>query len=428
MSYYSASFANMALFYTIRYTLIMVSDIDAILLDNLLKQVSKGKTLDLSYSLLSKVNMSQNENMHSNILAMLLKNPENEFSIEFVAMLRKKFKDIFEATKIKEVSREEYVTSEKFGSGRVDLAIRFNSGELLVIENKIYSGDRDNQLNKYIDYYENKVKKVFYGYLTLFDEKTPSVSSFSSDFKSKVGERFRTLSYQTDILDCINAALKSDRNSNEMFTAACMQYKMSLGELLIKNMFYEQIHNSFKEYLDLNEQQQEDLYNSVETMHRVNRVLQFFYLVMNKVKNLMQESTSLNFLVNNLYYVQNQKTKYPIDCFDDFINSVFQHCDKNLAFGIVCIANTTCDNVNGLGIEYDLRYPSKLTIGIMRGGNSSSLNELEIKKDKWTKSANKDWWGYITTKQKKDVWNLDLGKCSKEFVDVIGTYKVYNMS
>ena len=335
----------------------MLPESDESLLDNLLKQVAKGKTLYLCYSLLSNANMSKNENIHSNILAMLLSNPENEFSKEFVAMLRQKFKDIFKATKIKEVSREEYVTSEKFGSGRVDLAIRFNSGELLIIENKIYSGDRDNQLNKYIDYYENNVKKVFYGYLTLFDKKTPSVSSLSSDIKSKVDERFRTLSYQTDIMNCINAALKSDGNSDERFKSACLQYKMGLGELLIKNMFYETIHNNFKEYLELKEQQQENLYNSVETMHRVNRVLQFFNSLMNKIKNSMQESTTnLDFLVNNLYYVQNQKIKYPIDCFDDFINSVFMNCDENLAFGIVCIADTTCDNINGLGIEYDLGY------------------------------------------------------------------------
>ena len=407
----------------------MLPESDESLLDNLLKQVAKGKTLYLCYSLLSNANMSKNENIHSNILAMLLSNPENEFSKEFVAMLRQKFKDIFKATKIKEVSREEYVTSEKFGSGRVDLAIRFNSGELLIIENKIYSGDRDNQLNKYIDYYENNVKKVFYGYLTLFDKKTPSVSSLSSDIKSKVDERFRTLSYQTDIMNCINAALKSDGNSDERFKSACLQYKMGLGELLIKNMFYETIYNNFKEYLELKEQQQEDLYNSVETMHRVNRVLQFFNSLMNKIKNSMQESTTnLDFLVNNLYYVQNQKIKYPIDCFDDFINSVFINCDEKLAFGIVCIADTTCDNINGLGIEYDLRYPSKLTIGIMRGGKPLTLNGLKIKQEKWAQSTNKDWWGSITTKKKQNVWDLDLGECSNEFIGVIKTYKVYNLS
>ena len=402
----------------------MLPKSDETFLDNLLKHAAKGKTLDLSYSLLSNTNMSQNENLHSNILAMLLSNPENGFSKEFIAILRKKFKGSFEATKVKEVSREEYIASEKFGSGRVDLAIRFDSGELLILENKIYSGDRDNQLNKYIDYYENNVKKVLYAYLTLFEENIPSISSLSSDIKSKVGERFRTLSYQTDIMDCVNAALEGDSNSTEMFKTACLQYKLCLGELLIKNMFYETIHNNFKNYLELKEQQQEDLYNSVETMHRVNRVLIFFNSIMNKIKNSMQQSSiGLDFPVNNLYYVQNQKTKYPMDHFDDFLNSVFQHCDKKLAFGIVCIANTMCDNVNGLGIEYDLRYPSKLTIGIMRGGNSSTLNEIKIERQNWTESTNKDWWGYITTKQKKDIWNLDLGECSNEFITVLELIK-----
>ena len=104
------------------------------------------------------------------------------------------------------------------------------------------------------------------------------------------------------------------------------------------------------------------------------------------------------------------------------------NCDENLAFGIVCIADTTCDNINGIGIEYDLRYPSKLTIGIMRGGNPSTLDGLEIKQEKWDKSSNKEWWGYIMTKQKQDVWNLNLGECSKEFIDIIRTYKVYKQS
>lgn len=396
-------------------------------LDSLLKQVTKGKTLDLSYSLLSNANMSQNENVHSNILAMLLRDSENGFSEVFLAMLKKKFENSFEATKVKEVSREEYVTSEKYGSGMVDLAIRFNSGELLVIENKIYSGDRDNQLNKYIDYFESKKKKAYYIYLTLFD-KIPSVFSLSSDIKTKVGERFKILSYRTDILNCIDATLKTDSFSNDIFKSACLQYKMCLEELVMKNMFYEAIRNNFKEYLGLEEQQQEDLYNSVETMHRVNRVLIFINSIMNKIKNLMQESSTLGFLANNLYYVQNQKTKYSIDCFDNFLNSVFQNCDRNLAFGIVCIANTTCKNVNGLGIEYGLRYPSKLTIGIMRGGDPLTLNGLEIKEEKWTKSGNKEWWGYTKTKEKKnkDIWNLDPGECSTEFIKILETYKVYD--
>lgn len=64
----------------------------------------------------------------------------------------------------------------------------------------------------------------------------------------------------------------------------------------------------------------------------------------------------------------------------------------------------------------------------MQGGDPSTLNELKIEKEEWRKSKNREWWGYYMTI--KDIKNLDLEKCSSEFInqirDIIATYSIYS--
>jgi hypothetical protein len=102
--------------------------------------------------------------------------------------------------------RQEYYAgpvTEKSG-GRLDIVIRDGRGAMILIENKIYAGDEDNQMTRYREF--NEGARLFY--LTL-DGRDPSNLS-EEKLKS-----FECISYATDIMawlyDCRKEAVSLPR-------------------------------------------------------------------------------------------------------------------------------------------------------------------------------------------------------------------------
>ncbi|NLX81818.1 MAG: PD-(D/E)XK nuclease family protein, partial [Proteiniphilum sp.] len=61
--------------------------------------------------------------------------------------------------------------------GRIDITIEDKNGNCLIIENKIYAGDQDQQLIRYNNYAKKKYRQYQILYLTLWGEKASNQSS-----------------------------------------------------------------------------------------------------------------------------------------------------------------------------------------------------------------------------------------------------------
>lgn len=402
-------------------------------LNQLIKTVSDEKSYpDFRFSLLNASDVLKNENVHSNILAMFLRGPQNEFSDCFCKILSEQFGDNFKNIKIKEVTREKYIKSDKYGEGRVDLEIRFDNGDILIIENKIYAGDHEDQLNKYIDYYENGnfSVNVYYCYLSLFAGNDPSSFSLSPEIKNSIKDRYRPLSYEKDIINCINSVLNSG-DEDVLFHAACQQYKNGLEELMMTKAHYEIVNKWYKSYIILGKTNQEQLMKSVDTLYRVGKLLDFFSELMKTLKNKMMEK-ELGFLVNNLFFIRNQNKRFSINEFNVFQDYIFKNCDHKIAFGIVCLVDKNEEeHASGIGIEYELAYDSRLCIGVMRGGNPNTEELKGIPQIPGLKaSKNNDWWGENTTEHINIYKELDYEKFATMFVNqvsaILDIYKKHN--
>jgi hypothetical protein len=113
------------------------------------------------------------------------------------------------------------------GLGRVDILICDASGKTLIIENKIYAGDQENQISRYLD--DESCPIVIY--LTL-NGSAPSGYSFDpkNDSSSVRSNRLVCLSYSKDILDWLDACRK------EVITVAQVRDSLTQYMQLIKRL------------------------------------------------------------------------------------------------------------------------------------------------------------------------------------------------
>ena len=193
-------------------------------------KVSNGKS---TTSFLEVIDKSSDENIVSKYLLYLLTN--NIDLLNYI--LYKAYKDkCVPFTQINE-SYNEYVISDL---KRIDIFIKGvdenNNDALVIIENKIYSNEHDNQCNYYFDYFNSRFKDYKKYYLLIYP-------SFNISIRNSVNEHFVKMTY-----DEINEYLEqiSNRNIFEEDFKTLIENKLGnkpmdeLKELFIEN------HDRFK--------------------------------------------------------------------------------------------------------------------------------------------------------------------------------------
>ena len=112
---------------------------------------------------------------------------------------------------------------EKKTGGRIDIYIWDNQGNSISIENKIYAGDQNKQIERYCNY--NKAKNKVY-YLTLEGNE----ASKESCGKLKAGSDYYTLSYKEDITNWLQLCMK-ESVENPILRETIKQYILLINKL-----------------------------------------------------------------------------------------------------------------------------------------------------------------------------------------------------
>ncbi|MEI0508682.1 PD-(D/E)XK nuclease family protein [Brachyspira intermedia] len=223
----------------------------------IIKEVKEEmKKFPPQFCIFDVVNLQRHENYNSNLLAKFLKiNIENEatklsFVKDFLIYLNDKFKwgyyglkNIEELEEINhldiKIKREEYA-----GSRRIDLFISYKKDFAIIIENKIYAGEQDNQLD---DYYQNKKKDNYKNLYMIF--LTPSgyePYTLSEKSKKELGNNFQTLKH-SDIALWLENILENEKysflhDSNILFKDNDNKYIKDYR--LLKSSMIQTIHNA----------------------------------------------------------------------------------------------------------------------------------------------------------------------------------------
>lgn len=263
------------------------------------------------FCIFDAINLQRYENYNSNLLEKFLEiNIENEviklsFIKDFLMYLHKDkefgwnygLKNIEELEKINHsdirIKREEYA-----GSRRIDLFISYKKDFAIIIENKIYAGEQDNQLD---DYYQNKKKDNYKNLYMIF--LTPSgyePYTLSEESKKKLGNNFQTLKH-SDIALWLENILGNEKysflhDSNILFKDNDNKYIRDYR--LLKSAMIQTIHNAnmlsnnTKE-LDMTKEKiqkllEEHLFQYIQTVEDAEEYKQIF----NSVNELLENKKS----------------------------------------------------------------------------------------------------------------------------------------
>lgn len=159
------------------------------------------------FNIFKIINVSEDEVKHSAFLAELL-NPKGSHGQgdTFLRIFTEKFGLITFNTDSAIVNVEKYVGQvTQTTGGRIDILIDDRRGNSIIIENKIYADDQDNQL---IRYYNFKNQNLFYLTLNGADASEKSTTNSEQGIKLEPGKDYIPISYKSDILEWLELCQK----------------------------------------------------------------------------------------------------------------------------------------------------------------------------------------------------------------------------
>lgn len=177
------------------------------------------------YSVLETAIKGNEEMMHSSVIASLLDTrgahgQKCRFLELFLGCLPERFKS-FDASCARTACERNIGQKTENSGGRVDICIENSSGQMIIIENKIFAGDQEHQILRYVEFLRGRLLDVPAGrlrnrggvkfpvlYLTP-DGHSPSDDSTQADgMQCKCGEDYVCISYKDVIVPwldkCIN--------------------------------------------------------------------------------------------------------------------------------------------------------------------------------------------------------------------------------
>lgn len=192
-------------------------DIISGLLNEVLQCIDKRIASGEDYSVLEMAIKGYEEMMHSSVIASLLDTRGSHgqkcrFLELFLGCLPEQFKS-FDPSDAR-TACERYIGQKTEDSGgRVDICIENSSGQMIVIENKIFAGDQEHQILRYVEFLRGRLRNmggVEFPVLYLTpDGHSPSDDSTQADgMQCRCGVDYVCVSYRDVIVPwldkCIN--------------------------------------------------------------------------------------------------------------------------------------------------------------------------------------------------------------------------------
>ena len=194
------------------------------------------------YSVLETAIKGNEEMMHSSVIASLLDTRGSHgqkcrFLELFLGCLPERFKS-FDASGARTACERHIGKKTEDSGGRVDICIENSSGQMIVIENKIFAGDQEHQILRYVEFLRGRPlnrdgEKFPVLYLTP-DGHSPSDDSTQTDgMQCRCGEDYVCISYRDVIVPwldkCINEMQEKPHLKEHLATYRDIIRKKVLG-------------------------------------------------------------------------------------------------------------------------------------------------------------------------------------------------------
>lgn len=217
-------------------------DIISGLLNEVFLCIDERIALGEDYNVLETAIKGNEEMIHSSIIASLLDTrgahgQKYRFLELFLRCLPERFKS-FDASGARTVCERYIGPKTEDSGGRVDICIENISGQMIVIENKIFAGDQEHQILRYVKFLRGRSRnRVGVEYPVLYltpDGHSPSYDSTQADMmQCRCGEDYVCISYRDVIVPwldkCINEMQEKPHLKEHLATYRDIIRKKVLG-------------------------------------------------------------------------------------------------------------------------------------------------------------------------------------------------------
>ena len=190
------------------------------------------------YSVLETAIKGNEEMMHSSVIASLLDTRGSHgqkcrFLEIFLGCLPEQFKS-FDPSDARTACERCIGQKTEDSGGRVDICIENSSGQMIVIENKIFAGDQEHQILRYVKFLRGRGGVKFPVLYLTPDGHSPSYDSTQTDkMQCRCGEDYVCISYKDVIVPwldkCINAMEEKPHLKEHLATYRDIIKKKVLG-------------------------------------------------------------------------------------------------------------------------------------------------------------------------------------------------------
>ncbi|WP_062327024.1 PD-(D/E)XK nuclease family protein [Treponema endosymbiont of Eucomonympha sp.] len=169
------------------------------------------------------------ETEHSRVIGFFLNPTETHHHPEFGELFLNRLKALkslakkISNTAVAYIDREWKTTDYR----SIDLIIKTNGNEVIIIENKVHADDRTKQLHDYVKAVKDNYKvDPILVYLTLSPKNPKDYSIEKAELETLISEkRFANITYTDFILPWIKDCIGQTKHSEEVLTSALIQYR-----------------------------------------------------------------------------------------------------------------------------------------------------------------------------------------------------------
>lgn len=323
-----------------------------------------------SYNLFKVIDMTSNEtSVHSAFLADLL-NPKglHHMGDVFLRLFTDEFLNGMSfSTETAIVEREKYIGPVTATTGgRLDIIITDANKKAIIIENKIYASDQENQLIRYHNYAEKNTSEHKLFYLSLDGTVHDEDKTAKHDNKELIEEEhYFTISYESDILKWLEQC--REKVVNKPLIREGISHYINLIKHLTNQTISKEMEKNLKDLILENPKYIQNLGIIREAINLSVVELQrrFWELLKKKMEEFNNDD-------NDYSVIEKGEYRYALDEKEDRINKYYKGNLNNKRYGFEFLVNR-CGKYE---IRYAVRMDEPMVYGFFIRGTEDNKRKI----------------------------------------------------
>ncbi|WP_287641918.1 PD-(D/E)XK nuclease family protein [Bacteroides sp.] len=323
-----------------------------------------------SYNLFKVIDMTSNEtSVHSAFLADLL-NPKglHHMGDAFLRLFTDEFlNDISFSTETAVVEREKHIGPVTATTGgRLDIIVTDADRKAIIIENKIYASDQENQLIRYHNYAEKNTSEHKLFYLSLDGTVHDEDKTAKHDNKELIEEEhYFTISYESDILKWLEQC--REKVVNKPLIREGISHYINLIKHLTNQTISKEMEKDLKDLILENPKYIQNLGIIREAINLSVVELQrrFWELLKKKMEEFNNDD-------NDYSVIEKGEYRYALDEKEDRINKYYKGNLNNKRYGFEFLVNR-CGKYE---IRYAVRMDEPMVYGFFIRGTEDNKRKI----------------------------------------------------